>query len=91
MEIQETERTMEIKSAGDVRAEIARLNVRLYHVAALIGVHKNYLSQVLCERAPLSGEMLLRLNAGLSLAQQEAAAKRRAEAARDGGPSATRL
>ncbi len=48
-------------TAGDVRAEVARSNLKLYVVAARAQIHPSLFSAILNERAPLSQALAARI------------------------------
>jgi plasmid maintenance system antidote protein VapI len=50
---------------ADLRAQIARLQVPLYRLAATVGVHPGRLGQMLNERLPLPLDVAERINEAL--------------------------
>jgi plasmid maintenance system antidote protein VapI len=59
---------LDFKSAADVRAAIARDKLKLYLVAARVGVHPSRLSLIVNGRAPLTPELAQRL--ALAIAEE---------------------
>jgi len=51
--------------AADLRAEIARHRIAIYHLAAIVGLHPSHLGQVLSGRRPLSPELAARIQNAL--------------------------
>ena len=47
----------ERKRRADLRADIARSELRIYRIAAACGVHPSYLSSMIHGRVPLTEEM----------------------------------
>jgi hypothetical protein len=58
--------TAAIDSAGELRAEVARRMVPIYHLSSKVGLHPAHLGQVLRGRRPLSPELEGRIRAALS-------------------------
>ncbi len=54
-------------SAEDLRAEVARRRIRLYQLAAVVGLNPNRLGALLNERVPLTQATALRIAAALGL------------------------
>jgi hypothetical protein len=52
---------LNIPTAADIRAELARHRLKLYLIAPRVGLHPNNLSLVLQERRPLSPHLAVRL------------------------------
>jgi plasmid maintenance system antidote protein VapI len=48
--------------AADLRAELARRQLRIYDVAPRVGLHPNHLGQILRGRRPLSVELAERIS-----------------------------
>ena len=59
--------------AADLRAEIARRQIRLYDLAALVGRHPAGLGQMLRGRRPLTPELAERIRQALDAAGQRPA------------------
>jgi hypothetical protein len=51
---------------ADLRAQIARLQVPLYRLAATIGVHPGRLGQMLNERLPMPADVVARIREALA-------------------------
>ena len=47
--------------AADLRAEVARRQVQIYRLAALVGLHPSHLGQILRGRRPLSVDLAERI------------------------------
>jgi len=48
-------------TAGDLRAALARSQLRVYQIAPVVGLHPNRISAVLNERAPLSADLAFKI------------------------------
>jgi len=59
---------LDLKSAADVRAAIARDKLKLYLLAARVQVHPSRLSLIVNGRAPLTPDLALRL--ALAIAEE---------------------
>jgi hypothetical protein len=66
-----TSQSIAIDSAGDLRAEVARRMVPIYHLSSRVGLHPAHLGQVLRGRRPLSPELEGRIRAALSEAARD--------------------
>jgi plasmid maintenance system antidote protein VapI len=59
-------------TAADIRAELARHRLKLYLVAARVGIHPANLSMMLNEHRPLSSDLAQRLMQAIDCAGIEA-------------------
>jgi plasmid maintenance system antidote protein VapI len=50
---------------SEIRAEIGRTRIKLYTLAALVGLHPTHLGRVLNERTPLTPALAARIQAAL--------------------------
>jgi plasmid maintenance system antidote protein VapI len=57
---------LDLKNAADLRAAVARYNLKLYLLGARVGVHPSRLSLVVNGRAPLTPELARRLAEAIS-------------------------
>ncbi len=91
MEPTATTTPIEVKDATSLRIEVARQDIHLYELAERIGGGVPYLSDVMHGKVKPTERYFLRISAGLTAAQQEADAKRRAEAEQTATPNIRKL
>ena len=51
----------QMPSAGDLRAALARSQLRVYEIAPAVGLHPNRISALLNERVPLPPDLALKI------------------------------
>jgi plasmid maintenance system antidote protein VapI len=59
----------QMPTAGDLRAQLARSQLRVYEIAPVVGLHPNRISALLNERSPLPADVALRIQRAIEQAQ----------------------